>query len=224
MTEDSPRGESAPRRVLRSVLPICAALVAGFVGAQWAGHHGEPHTVPNAAAMDDARANGQAMAAAFDSAKVASLETRLAALEGGSRKTESPHASLPPGPVRSHSPEDRERRIAADYADHQQRIQEHNAESRNDAWAHVMEESVATKVRVAPEGTTFKYEGVDCRTATCVVNFSWPSRGAAEGDLRRVISALAATGCGRGIALPPANGSQSPESPTHATVLLTCGG
>ena len=211
-------------RVTRSVLLLAGVVAAGFLGAKVA--HGR-HDSETAVASGESRASSSStkekLAAAFASAKIANLEARLAAVEG---------ASQGPGPKRAptnqaarvdfaklRSPEERERRIAADYFDHLQRIEDHKAEARDEGWAAKMETNITSSLSGSHEGASFRYDGADCRKHTCVANVSWPTRGSAEGDLRKVMSSLTRTGCSREIFLAPGNGS---EGPTQGSVLLSC--
>jgi hypothetical protein len=210
----------------RVVLSIGGTLAAGILGARLVSHG----TAANAAPGSDRDAPGseskQLVTAALGAAQFATLEARVAALESGSAQageaaqaapSERPGASGPPRAL--HTPEERQKRIAADYALFEQHLEAHKMSPRDETWASKMEAKLATGVKVTTADGKFKYEGVDCRSNTCTVNFSWPSKAAAETDIRKVLSALASSGCTREIALPPDDGS---DGPTKHSVLLTC--
>jgi hypothetical protein len=206
------------KRLLHRLLPLCVGLLAGVVGAKLVVHRAE--TSLSVRSDEQREPTRTALTAAFDSGRVATLEARLAAMEGdkGARDAR-PSPAADAVPFRSRSPEERDRHTAAIYSNHLQRIEEHQAAARDEVWATPMEARVANSFKAIPPEMKLSYEGTDCRTSSCEVKFSWPSRSSAEGDLRTVVTTLAITGCGREIALPPTKGG---DEPTRGSLLLTC--
>jgi hypothetical protein len=210
-------------RGIRSVLVLAGVVMAGFLGAKLAHGRNDPGNTPPSTESVASPSTREELVATLATAKVASLEARLAAVEkagqGGSSEhspaTQAAHMNL----SQAHSPEERDRRIRANYSAHLQRIEDHKVEARDEDWAQKMETNITASLSANQGGASFKYEGVDCRKTTCVANVSWPSRGSAEGDLRKVLSSLIRTGCSREIFLPPADSS---DGPTEGSVLLTC--
>jgi hypothetical protein len=71
-------------------------------------------------------------------------------------------------------------------------------------------------------GASFEFEGVDCRTSTCLATVTWPSREAAMANLRAVSMVFGPSShCSTDIALPPAG---EKGGPLTSSVLLTCRG
>jgi hypothetical protein len=208
---------------VRLFLSVGGTLAAGILGARLVSHGAPANAAPESDRDVSRSESKQLVTAALGTAQLATLEARLAALESGSAgaaraaPSERPGASGPPRAL--HTPEERQRRIAADYALFEQHLEAHRLSPRDETWASKMEAKLATGVKVTTADAKFKYEGVDCRSNTCTVNFSWPSKGAAETDIRKVLSALASSGCTREIALPPDDGR---DGPTKNSVLLTC--
>jgi hypothetical protein len=210
-------------QVTRSVLLLAGAVVAGVLGAKLAHrrHDSETMAPPSESAVSSS--SKESVAAAIASAKMANLEARLAAVEGTGQSGDTKAGPLAHAAhvdfAKAHSPEERERRIAADYSNHLRRIEDHKTEPRDEVWAQRMETSVTGSLGANHEGASFRYEGVECRKNTCVANVSWPSRGSADGELRKLVSSLVTTGCSREIYLAPDNGG---GGPTQGSVLLTC--
>jgi hypothetical protein len=168
----------------------------------------------------DVPARGQdPQAASLDRLRLAEIENRLTSIESSS----VPKRSAGPAPLPAHLPnqEERARQISQDFDDHQQRLNQSATEPRNDHWATPMEQRINSAFQKMPDGVKARYSGVDCRSTTCSVGFVWPSREAAEGELRMVVGSLATTGCMREIALAPPDGR---NSETQGQLLLICRG
>jgi hypothetical protein len=210
----------------RLFLSIGGTLAAGILGARLVSHGAPANAAPGAERDAPRSESKQLVTAALGTARLATLEARVAALESGSAQAPQSAQAAPnersgavEPPRALHTPEERQKRIAADYALFEQHLEAHRMSPRDETWASKMEAKLATGVKPTTGDAKFKYEGADCRSNTCTVNFSWPSKGAAETDIRKVLSALASSGCTREIALPPDDGS---EGPTKNSVLLTC--
>ncbi|HVZ89191.1 MAG TPA: hypothetical protein VHG72_19645 [Polyangia bacterium] len=155
-------------------------------------------------------------AQSLDRFRLAEIENRLSAIEGNAAAKQPPAAAVPP---HRPTPEERTQQIKQDFDDQQKRIDQSKTELRNDSWATPMEQRINSMFQSIPSSVKARYGGVDCRSTTCTVNFSWPSRQAAESEMRLVVGTLARTGCARSLALGPVGG----EADAAGQVLLTCG-
>ncbi len=81
-----------------------------------------------------------------------------------------------------------------------------------------MEQKIGTMFQRVPDTVKARYQGAECRSTTCAVRFSWPSREIAQGELRLLVSSFVRTGCGSAISLPPDGTSGA----LTADVLLRC--
>jgi hypothetical protein len=128
-----------------------------------------------------------------------------------------PVAVMPP--ARRPTAEEIERQSAAAQAAQALRIEQHRAEPRDDAWASAMESRIDVAIRPRAEGGTGKYEGAECRSQTCVVDFSWASLAEARADLRAMMSRTVSLPCATSLVLPADDGS---GDRIRAPVYLDC--
>jgi hypothetical protein len=206
------------RTIVRMVAPLVIGLVGGLVVVRFheRASKSSPSTeVPVASAETD-RERGMAAADRF---RLAALERQMAAL--GTTNERVPHAAPTPERVAADhpGPEERAKRIKADYDYHQKLLSDNATAARNDAWAAPMEATVTNAFAKVLSGTKLKFDGVDCRSTSCAVNLSWPSRQAATAELRLVMSMLAGTRCSREVALPP---EDQTTGPMHVSVVVQC--
>jgi hypothetical protein len=142
---------------------------------------------------------------------------------GGRRPeaAQSPPSRVGPLESRPQSPEERERRIGELYSAFEERVSKHRSTPRDPKWSGKMEKTIDASLKgILPlRGASLKYQGVDCRTSTCLATVAWPSREAAMADLRTVPTLFAPSNCSIDIALPPARGGGGPLT---GSVLLTC--
>jgi hypothetical protein len=163
----------------------------------------------------------------IDQMEVADLERRVAAIERGGNandpsSTDAANSGRSPK-VRSlprRTPEERARRIEEDFEYHQNLLAQNSAAPRDPEWAPAMERAVTERFEKIQNGAQYKYGGVDCRTNTCAVTVEWPSRQAAELDLREAVDTLATTRCKREVALPPPDNN---GGKTEAKIVMQCG-
>ena len=104
-------------------------------------------------------------------------------------------------------------------AAHDQRIAIHNSEVRNFNWASKMENQIQDAFRALPTNAKAHLERTDCRSQTCTVVISWPSRDDAQQELQLPSIAVAQIPCNDGIVLPP---STPGEDRFQAILLLDC--
>jgi len=102
---------------------------------------------------------------------------------------------------------------------HNQRLAVHDRESRDFNWASQMENRIQDAFRSLPAGTKARIERADCRSQTCAVEISWPSRDDAQQELQIPSIAVAQIPCNDGLVLPP---STAGEGRFQATMLLDC--
>jgi len=206
------------RSIVRMVAPLVLGLVGGLVVVRFheRSSQSSPSTeVPVASAETD-RERGMVSA---DRLRLAALERQMSAL--GTANERVPHAAPRPERVAADhpGPEERAKRIKADYDYHQKLLADNANAARNDAWATPMEATVTKAFGKALSGTKLTFDGVDCRSRSCAVNVSWPSRQAANSELRLVMSLLAGTRCSREVALPP---EDQTTGPMHVSVVVQC--
>jgi hypothetical protein len=164
------------------------------------------------------RADSPAAASPLDRLRLQSLEAKVSALEAGSSAKVAPP---PPAPALHHpTPEEREATIEEDYRNHQELIRKTTSLPRTEPWATEMEQRIADGFKRVPADMKGKLEGSECRTSSCIVRVSWPSRQTAEGGMMALMGLTGGTGCARQVALPPANGDE--DQAMESTVVLDC--
>ena len=201
-------------RTLRVILPLVGGLGAGTVGAKVMEHRSFVHTAFSGGA-------NEASGGKRDDREVRRLAESDA--REGRRSEAADGAPMNVGPLvsRSQSPQERERRVEDLYSAFEVRVSKHRAAPRYPKWSSKMEHTIDASLKeILPlPGTSVKYEGVDCRTSTCLARVAWPSRATAIAELRTLSVIFAPSNCSIDIALPP--GSER-VGPLTASVLLTC--
>jgi hypothetical protein len=113
-------------------------------------------------------------------ARQADLEKRVRALEVGSTSKGAPK---PVVPVEVQARLHRELHAA--------RIARHDREQVDAEWSATMTKTITSQLDGEAAELKYKLTRVDCRSASCVIGFEWPSRNAslaAEGSLVRSLS------------------------------------
>lgn len=101
----------------------------------------------------------------------------------------------------------------------QSKIQVHDTDSRDSAWAGAIEDRLWRDLEELESSVNFELESVDCRTTTCTTQTRWPSREAAKLGLGAMLSYDYQEGCGVEIVLP----EEETETDSYlATVLILC--
>jgi len=119
------------------------------------------------------------------------------------------------------SEEDRLRSLQKMMADHEQAIALHDREMRDINWASRMETKLQAAFQSTPENSKARMEHADCRSQTCTVTITWPSREVAQGELALPSNMVGPIPCANRIVLPPETPNQSEY---RATMLLECAG
>jgi len=109
----------------------------------------------------------------------------------------------PVTPSRRHSAEERRRDVAEAAAAQAARIEQHRQEPRDRAWASAMENQIDRFIRGQADAGLGSYEGTDCRSKSCVINFSWSSFAEAQTDLKSTLRRIGPLPCPIVIAFSP---------------------
>jgi hypothetical protein len=153
-----------------------------------------------------------------DSAELEQLRTQaqyVAALHSIASNAPQPQAVQVPAPAPGSDPgqpihrpteEERQQETAAAQAAHEARIDQHRAESRDETWASAMENKIDGLLRAHPDAGAGLYASTDCRSQSCVVNFSWPSYGEARADMRAMMARTVPLPCATSLVLPSDDG------------------
>lgn len=143
--------------------------------------------------------------------------SRMCATDCGSART------IPPSPQQPDAhptKQDREYELQQMMYTHQLLLAAHNSELRNAAWSESMEAKVKTSFQSLPADVKAKPGEIDCRSTTCTVLFSWPSREAAEGEAAVPINmATSGVPCRPSIVYPQ---DYSGYGDYQATLYLDC--
>jgi len=102
---------------------------------------------------------------------------------------------------------------------HEERISIHDRETRDFNWASQMENRIQDAFHSLPANAKAHLERTDCRSQTCTVVISWPSREDAQQELQLPSVTVAQIPCNDGIVLPL---STAGEGRFEATMLLDC--
>jgi hypothetical protein len=205
---------------MRSVATVLVAVLGGFLagtaGTAFMNRH-QAAKMPSAeegarTGSVEGRAQWQEGTATMDRVRLSRLESQVSAMQEPPPTAGTPRKA--PGP------EERARRVAEEFQYHQGLIQKNADAARNDQWATKMETALNGMLQRVPPGTAkMKIEGVDCRTDTCAVNVSWPSRQVAENELRVALNVVAGSRCGREVALPPPS---TGDGEVRTAIMLQC--
>jgi hypothetical protein len=168
------------------------------------------------------RTYAEGASASFDRLRMAEIENRLSAIETAGTALANQQKRTPPELPHPPTEGERQAQIEQDFRDHQERLKQSASEARNDAWASPMEQKIGSAFQKIPSEVQAKYLGAECRSSSCVVRFGWPSRSAAESEIRLAVGSFARTGCQSALALPPDIPGSS--APVEGDVLLTCVG
>lgn len=115
----------------------------------------------------------------------------------------------PVTPSRRHSAEERRRDVAEAAAAQAARIEQHRQEPRDRAWASAMEQQIDGFIRGQADAGLGSYEGTDCRSKSCVINFSWSSFAEAQTDLKSTLRRIGPLPCPIVMAFSPDDKSGS---------------
>jgi hypothetical protein len=195
-------------------------MIAGILGA--AAFAFVSHKLERAPRTQEvARAEAETVAPASADVE-AVVDRRLAEMAGrlAARAPEAapPRAVEPAAPVARPTVEDRARLAEREAKDHEARLAEHDRETRDGAWAATMETRAADTFRGLPPDGAARFEGVDCRSHTCVATLSWPSYDGAVASLQDTAAVGARMGCAERLTLPAATGGDRYE----AKLLFDC--
>ena len=205
---------------LKWIGPMFGGVALGVAAAVlWPSSHAEAPKAIEVASRDDREALEH----------VRTQAEYLAAVRAVASASQHSPAEAPPAPkvqevaVPAGRPtgEELKHEMAAAEANQANRLDQHRAERRDDGWASPMETRIDTLVR-ARSGNGFgvgKYEGAQCRSQSCAVNFSWASYAEARGDIRGMMARTGALPCAASLVLPSDDGSGGRVS---ASVYLDC--
>jgi hypothetical protein len=129
----------------------------------------------------------------------------------------APANANPPG---SASPKDERDQDVIEMQEHGELVTAVRQESRDVEWAPQMESNIRRGLEELGEKSSFKIRGVDCRTSSCTIDFSWPTHQKAQQELTAIVTeSWKAIPCIRRLTLPPEGQSGSAY---EATMIADC--
>ena len=135
--------------------------------------------------------------------EVESLRRRVEELERGLAKAD---AAPPASPAGQPTPGHAARGPGLEGA----MLAEHNAESRNPAWATASEAEIGKRLGELASKGHYRVEGVDCRASSCVANLRWDSYEQVGAEARTAVEAPPPVNCKRSMYRPPADDPGAP--------------
>jgi hypothetical protein len=210
-------------RILRIGAPVLAGAVAGMTFALVMG--GPRSSAGTFQTIFPSAHTSEAMTArsSLDERTSAdsSFNQRIAALEKRIDDLSWARVDPPAPPSRAVEFESaRETRRQRLLADHTELLAQHRSERRDPGWASDQERNVRTALSALSDTMkhSFSLQSVDCRTASCVAQLTWPSETAARLDADSFMGGSGAVRCAREMAFPPAEGA----GPYTASLYLDC--
>jgi hypothetical protein len=200
--------------------PLVAAIFAGVLSGVLAGRRSVAQSAPPIAPPVSTNEPVSAAGPGTSGLPKAGAELALALAALAHSASAPAPADTEPPPAHP-SEEDRVRGLDREAKAHAMQIEAHRTQARDMSWAPAMEEAITNTVRAYDAGVTVgHYEGVDCRSTTCVATFVWPSREQALDELRTTMERIGAVPCATGITMPPADsaGAQRYE----ASIYMDC--
>jgi hypothetical protein len=141
-------------------------------------------------------------------ARRADLEKRVRALELGSAPKSAARAIAPP-----------EVQAKLHRELHAARIARHDREPIDPEWSPATTQRITSELDRAAAELQCKVTRIDCRTASCVVAFEWPSRHAALPAANELVHALADLPCTREVLFDDEAG---PSGTIGGSMVLEC--
>jgi hypothetical protein len=202
-----------------ALVVVCAAV--GFCGGMAALYLHEPRgRVASVSSSSMAASNSEPLASSAPYGDPVAVATAMSAF---AKSVAMPTvASAPPSMPPHPSAEDRAETLAREADAHAGRLAKHGREERDMSWAPLMEERIGDAVRTyAGPSVKGHFEGVDCRSQTCVASFSWSSRDEALGELRRTMQRIGQQPCSTALTMPQTDPGSS--GPYVASIYMDCG-
>jgi hypothetical protein len=135
--------------------------------------------------------------------RVATAPRAFGALAPSAEPSRAATRAAPVTPSRRHSAEERRRDVTEAAAAQAARVERHRQEPRDPVWASAMENQIDGFIRGQADAGLGSYEGTDCRTKSCVIDFSWSSFAEAQADLQSTLRRIGPLPCPTVMAFSP---------------------
>ena len=199
---------------VKAGVTIGAALVvaaAAFYAQQLSKPAAKPR--PAAIAREAPAYRPDTVPATIELIKQANTDERLKVLEAKLAEPRTPQLAPEASPEMSPSGAEVEEQHAA-------RIAQHSRDQVDRVWAERTANALKEDFARDVGGATYSVKSIDCRSTSCNVTFSWPSRGEALGGWKAVLSKGIRVPCGKQIVVPESAGADGGSA--EASMLFDC--